>query len=57
MPACFLNPVQQQTPPHFLPFVKVVMLLLLLVRVVRVLGHSLPAGCMLQLLLGRSHPP
>ena len=35
---------------------KVVVLLLLLVRVVRVLGHSLLAGWMLQLLLGSSHP-
>ena len=37
---------------------KVVVLLLLLVRVVvvLVLGHSLPAGQMLQLLLGSSHP-
>ena len=35
---------------------KVVMLLLLLVRVVMVLGHSLPAGRTLQLLLGSSHP-
>jgi len=32
------------------------LLLLLLVRVVVVLGHSLPAGRMPQLLLGSSHP-
>ena len=35
---------------------KVVMLLLLVLRVVVVLGHSLPAGRMLQLLLGSSYP-
>ena len=32
------------------------LLLLLVVRVVVVLGHSLPADRMLQLLLGSSHP-
>ena len=35
---------------------KVVVLLLLVVRVMVALGHSLPAGRMLELLLGSSHP-